>query len=438
MTIEAESGERLYTWRYAPPFIRPPHPIPGRHMKILGLVGVATLLAGYDIQVFGLVAKQMLAEFGRSTADTGPTIALFRLGIVGALAMCLLADVIGRRRLLLITVAGMAVGTLLTAVAPTYETAVGAQLVVRVFGYTDDMLCIVVVAEEFEQRSRGWAIGALGALSALGAGLGYIIFAAVDLLPYGWRGLYAIGAIPLILLAWLRRGLPETRRFEEMKAEAGERNPLTAMWAQLPALLRGYPKRLAILLGMVFIYAFGQAPAISLMPTYMQSESGFAPWMVTATIVGTGLLGLIGSIIIGRLSDRVGRRPTLAVGMAFTTAGFAVLFSGGPMWTVIAGVFFGVFAQIAVNVQVDAVTAELFPTAYRATASGLRYLASIVGGGISLLLHGLVLTPAFGFGGALLVLLIPLPFAIVGVFFLPETASRRLEDIAPLVPIDPH
>ncbi|MCC6919696.1 MAG: MFS transporter [Alphaproteobacteria bacterium] len=431
MTIQPMPAERLYTWRYAPPFMRPPFPITAGNMRVLGLVGVASLLSGYDVQIFGLVAKQFLAEFGRETAATGPTVALFRMGVFGALALCLLADVIGRRALLLLTMAGMALGTLATAFAPTFETAVAAQFVTRVFAYAEDMLCIVVIAEEIEERSRGWAIGVLAALGALGAGVAILTFAAVDILPHGWRGIYVIGAVPLLLLAWMRRGLPETRRFQAMRAARERRQGARDMWRPITTLLRLYPFRAAHIMGIAFLFAFGTAPAIILLPTYLQSDRAFAPWMVTAIYIGTGLFGLLVSIAIGRVSDKVGRRPVMVTGLLLATAGFAALYAAEAVWLIVVGVLFGIFSQLTVNTQYEAVTAEIFPTAYRATASALRYIGGIVGGSVSLLLHGTVLTEPFGFAGAVLILLMPLPLAILGVLLLPETAGRRLEDITP-------
>ena len=431
LTIQAMPEERLYTWRYAPPFMRPPFPVQAGNMRVLGLVGVASLLSGYDVQIFGLVAKQFLAEFGREAADTGPTVALFRMGVFGALALCLLADVIGRRTLLLFTMAGMAFGTLATAFAPTFETAVAAQFVTRVFAYTEDMLCIVVIAEEIEQRSRGWAIGVLAALGALGAGLAILTFAAVDILPHGWRGIYVIGAVPLLLIAWMRRGLPETRLFRAIQAAGERRQGARDMWRPIVTLLRLYPFRAVHIMGIAFFFAFGTAPAIILLPTYLQTERDFAPWMVTAIYVGTGLFGLLVSIAIGRVSDTVGRKPVMVTGLIVATSGFALLYAGGPVWLIVGGVLFGIFSQLTVNTQSEAVTAEVFPTAYRATASALRYIGGIVGGSASLLLHGAVLTEPFGFAGAILILLIPLPLTILGVVLLPETAGRRLEDITP-------
>jgi len=426
----AERAERTYTMAGFPPFMRPPHPVPASHMRLIGLVGIATLLGAYDLQIFGLAAKQILAEFQLTENATGPTIALFRLGVFGALLLCLLADVIGRRRLLLFTILGMALSTAGTAFAPDYETFVAMQFLVRVFGYTEDMLCIVVIAEEVEERTRGWSIGALGTLGTLGAGVAVAMFALVNLLPFGWRAIYVLGAVPLFLLAWMRRGLPETRRFASAAA-AGARpaNPLDA-WRPMIGLLRAYPARLGLLMLAVAPLALGMAPSLALMPTFLQSEHAFSPGMISGVLIGTGLVGLTASMWIGKLSDRVGRRPTLLVGIVLTTIGMAGIYYVDTLWLLVAAILIGVFGQVAVGIQVDAYSAELFPTAYRATSSAMRFMAGIMGGAIGLLLQGAVLAPWIGFGPAVLMLLIPAPLALIGIYFLPETAGRRLEDIS--------
>ncbi len=451
MVNTAERAERTYTMAGFPPFMRPPHPVPASHMRLIGLVGIATLLGAYDLQIFGLAAKQILAEFQLTENATGPTIALFRLGVFGALLLCLLADVIGRRRLLLFTILGMALSTAGTAFAPDYETFVVMQVLVRIFGYTEDMLCIVVIAEEVEERTfgytedmlcivviaeeveertRGWSIGALGTLGTLGAGVAVAMFALVNLLPFGWRAIFVLGAVPLFLLAWMRRGLPETRRFASAAA-AGARpaNPLDA-WRPMIGLLRAYPARLGLLMLAVAPLALGMAPSLALMPTFLQSEHAFSPAMISGVLIGTGLVGLTASMWIGKLSDRTGRRPTLLVGIVLTTIGMAGIYYVDTLWLLVAAILIGVFGQVAVGIQVDAYSAELFPTAYRATSSAMRFMAGIMGGAIGLLLQGAVLAPWIGFGPAVLMLLIPAPLALIGIYFLPETAGRRLEDIS--------
>ena len=60
--------------------------------------------------------------------------------------------------------------------------------------------------------------------------------------------------------------------------------------------------------------------------------------------------------------------------------------------------------------------------------SGSQLVGMVLAGGLSLYLHG-VFAPDFGFADTVLLLVIPMPFAIIALFFIPETAGRTLEDI---------
>lgn len=421
-------GEKLVAWARAPRFIRPPHPVPERHMRLIGLVGIATLLGAYDLNIFGLAAKQVLAEFGKPETATGATIAIFRLGVFGALILCLMADLIGRRKLLLFTVLGMALSTLATAFAPNYEAFLIAQFFVRVFAYTEDMLCIVVIAEEFEERTRGWAISTLGALSALGGGVAVIVFTMVAFLPGEWRAIYFIGAIPLLLLAWLRRGLPETRRFAEAQATQTARRSLSDGWRPMAHLLSTYPGRVVLVILMVVPFAIGAAPTLALMPTFLQNYHAFSPAAVGAAILGTGIIGMVMAMWVGRHSDSVGRRPIAAIWLLVTIAAFALMYTTQSTPLLILAVLFGVFGLVAVGIQIEAIGAELFPTESRATAQAVRFIFQILAGGLGLYLHS-VFAPSFGFAETVLLLVIPMPLALIPLFFIPETAGRPLEDI---------
>ena len=78
----------------------------------------------------------------------------------------------------------------------------------------------VVIAEEIAAKARGWANSTIIAFYFTGAGLAALAFGAVNILPHGWRALYVIGAMPLFLVAFLRRRMPETKRFAA-QGEAG-------------------------------------------------------------------------------------------------------------------------------------------------------------------------------------------------------------------------
>ena len=134
------------------------------------------------------------------------TVAYFRLAHWSALLMAASADLVGRRRLLLMTILGQAIFTLLTAATTDYgHIRRRRRILTRVFGYAEEMLCFVVIAEEVSAGARGWANGTLSAMDYTGAGLASLVFAAVNFLPYGWRAIYVIGAVPIFLVAYLRR-----------------------------------------------------------------------------------------------------------------------------------------------------------------------------------------------------------------------------------------
>ncbi len=184
-----------------------------RQERVFLLVGAA-FFAGYDQNVFGFAAQYVIqASLHIPENELGLTVSYFRLAAIVAMLLAASADLVGRRRLLLITICGQGLFTFATAFAPDYASFVWAQGLTRVFGSAEEMLCFVVIAEEVSSASRGWATGTISALYYLGAGIASLMFGMISFLPYDWRALYIIGALPLFLVAYLRRNLPETQRF---------------------------------------------------------------------------------------------------------------------------------------------------------------------------------------------------------------------------------
>ena len=271
------------------------------------LVGAGTIIANYDVSLYGMALLQIQTTFGIAENAIADVNALFRLGVLPALVLAYLADVIGRRTLLLVTLAGASVATVWTSFAQTTNEFIIAQLLARAFIYTEELLCIVVIAEEFNERVRGWGIGALGAMGALGAGLAAMIFASVNLLPYGWRALYFLGAIPLLYLLWLRRRLPETKRFESNQHKREYLRPIIALFAN-------YPGRMALLIAMAIPAAFASANIVTFQSKFLQSEHGWHPAQVSTMVIIGGIIAILGATTAGTMSDRFGRRAVLSVG----------------------------------------------------------------------------------------------------------------------------
>jgi putative MFS transporter len=359
-----------------------------------------------------------------------PTLSIFRTAAMVALLISASADLVGRRRLLLFTIFGQAVFTLLTAFSGDYLQFVGAQLLTRIFGYSEEMLCFVVIAEEMAAKARGWANGTLAALDYLGAGFASLAFLAVNVMPLGWRGLYVIGAVPLFLVAFLRRNLPETKRFAAQEEIGKTRSKATESLELLRDLVRQHPLRLLTMMTAAAGFGFATAPAAFLASDYLQSVIHYSPLQVNLVFIPGGLVGLALSVRAGRLSDRLGRRITTAAVAACGGIAFALFYSGitgwylGPLWSL---AFFGFLCGDAL---IAGFAIEIVPTRYRATVSGLRYLVNIAAGALSLLLEGRLYDHFQAHAPAVQLLLCTIPVTLLAVLFLPEPAGKSLEEIA--------
>lgn len=415
--------------------LKPPVPIPGSQIKVLLLVGLAFLIAGYDIALMGFVLAPVSKEFGVSLGSEAEIVMWARLGVLLAFPLATLADRFGRRTILLVTITGSAITTLATAFAQNENQFILLQAAVRMFGYAQDMISIVVIAEEIEDRARGWALGLLAASAAVGGGLSGIIFAGIEYLPYGWRSLYVIGAVPIFAIALAWRSMPETRRFQELRKPGtpghvphGAREAL----ANFRSLVTDHGRRFFALLAVTAPLAFGITSASVLMQTFLQSDLHLSPGTVTLIFVGGGFFGLFGNFIAGRLSDSYGRKPVfLIASIGFAIAMAALYLGPHHLWIIALLWGFGVFAFFAMEVVMGAWSAELFPTEQRSTASGARLATNIIFGGAALLTQTFLYEPLGGHAMSIAVLL-PAIFIATATAWLtiPETAGKTLEEIA--------
>jgi putative MFS transporter len=423
-----ENASARFLW--LPPGLRPPEAMVWRQERVFLLVGIAAMFAGFDTNVFGLAVPQIQASLHIPENQIGLTVSYFRIATLAALLLCSAADLVGRRRLLLFTIFGQAIFTLLTAFATDYPQFVWAQILTRVFGYAEEMLCFVVIAEEVSAGARGWANGTLSALNYTGAGLASLAFLGVNVLPHGWRALYVIGAVPLFLLAYLRRTLPETRRFVALEAMEKTRSRWAEALHLLGSLVREYPFRLATILVAAGAFGFALSSASVLSSKYLQSVFHYSPLDVNLVFIPGGLIGLALAIIAGRVSDRIGRKRTTFFVVSVAGVCFALFYSGvggvwlPPLWVLS---FFGFFSGEA---MIAGFAMEIVPTHYRATVSALRYVAEIGTGAVSLALEGRLYDHFHAHGPAIQLLLIAVPITLAAILFLPEPAGKTLEEMA--------
>jgi MFS family permease len=392
-------------------------------------VGLGLFFENYDIGLVNAALPQIAQDLGMQPGESGFYAGAIRLGGVGAFFVLPFADRLGRRRVFLASLVGMSVSTFATALSQTPLQFALLGMLARVFLLTASALALVILVEEFPAERRGAAVGCLSVLGGLGFGASAALYAAVDLLPFGWRALYAVGLAPVALLPFFRRSLRETTRFErDREARGGDAGGLRAWVAPVAALARTHPRRALAMGGAGLLAAMGGIAAFQYSSFFVQDVHGWQPGHYTLLVFGGGSLGLLGNVLGGRGSDHLGRRLVGVTCLAFAPL-FIVSFYQGPALTLALCWGLGVLCTSAGEVVVRTLSAELFPTSHRGSATGWLILVQSLGWASGLFLVGL--GPEGWNGMARTIPLISLACAAAGACLLlvPETNRRELEGI---------
>jgi putative MFS transporter len=195
-----------------------PEPFTPYQRRLFVFLSVATFFEGFDFLALTQILPELRADMGLDQADAGILVAFINVGTVVAYLLVRQADRWGRRRVLTWTIAGYTTFTFLSGFSPNAWVFAGFQMLARVFLIGEYAISMVIAAEEFPAARRGVVIGVISAFASLGsvvcAGVVPILLRA----PWGWRTVYFVGIVPLLILAYARRNLRETRRFEERAA----------------------------------------------------------------------------------------------------------------------------------------------------------------------------------------------------------------------------
>ncbi len=395
-------------------------PLSTYQRKLFAFLGVATFFEGYDFFALTQILPNLRAELGLSEAQAGYLVGFINLGTILAYFLVRKADAWGRRRLLTITIAGYTLFTLLTGFATGAITFAIFQLFARIFLLAEWGVSMIYAAEEFPADRRGMVLGVIQGFSSLGS------IACAGVVPlllhtaYGWRSVYFVGIIPLLLLAFARRGLRESGRF----ASAGvARRPLVAI------LRSPYRKRilqLALIWGLT--YACTQN-AITFWKEFVVAERGFTDGMVgvAVTVAALGSMPLI--FASGKLLDLLGRRRGAVLIYLCLSIFVTLAYQLEGRWPLTISLVLAIFGVSAVLPVLNAYTTELFPTDLRGDAYAW---ANNLLGRVAYVLAPTavgVMAGAVGWGRAVSVTAIfPLLGLCLILLWLPETRGRELEE----------
>jgi MFS family permease len=390
--------------------------------------GLGWMLDAFDVMLYALVLGAIRRELGLDAATAGFLQSLTLVAsAVGGFLFGVLADRWGRARALMLSVLLYSLFTALCGFAAT-----ALQLAVfRVFlglGMGGEWASgAALVSETWSDEDRGKALGFMQSSWAIG----YALAAAVnwfvqDIAGLGWRAVFFVGVLPALFTVWVQHRVKEPvvwqkARLQRERVSFRQAFGGTMLRITLAVTLMNACTMFAWWGLNTWVPSFLSTPASSGGPALGNAAmSGF----VAAMQVGMWF----GYVTFGYISDRMGRRCTYVAYLllaALSVLAYShvrrswLLFALGPVVAFFGTGYFSGFG---------AVTAELYPTAVRATAQGFTYNIGRLASAAAPWLVG-SLAERKGFPAALS--LTATAFVLASVFwgFIPETGGRSVKHI---------
>lgn len=398
----------------------------GEQATHLATAAAAVAVVSFASALVGQLGGPISHTFHASDTTLSNALAVTRLGALIALVGIALADRGGRRRSILIGVVGSAVVCGVSAFSPNLVFFTGAQVLQRAFLIVTATVASVAVVEEAPEGARAYATSMLALAGGFGYSFSVITLPFADIGRQAWRIPFALGALTLLLAPAIARRLAETSRYEALALTNVDRGRVRDIRGQ------GYGRRFVLLAAVAFLLNVFNAPSSQLTNKYLTdvhhfSNSGIALFRT----VTTGIPGLAGLVIGGRLAEVRGRRPIAAIALAVATATQMVFFlTGGLLLWFMSGT--SIIAASAGGIAIGTLGVELFPTETRSTSNGLLGVVGVLGSALGFVITGVLAHPQHEIGRAIALCGIgSLIAAIVLVPLLPESRAHQLDEVSP-------
>jgi len=409
------------------------------------------------ILTVGVALHQLLdpSQYQLIPAYAGAVIAITVFGWgLGGLLGGVLADYIGRKRSMTLTILAYSLLTGLSALSWDWLSFAVFRFLVGLAIGAEWATGASITAELWPAKARGKG----GAFLQSGYPIGSILASGVWLAigssgPGAWRYMYLIGVLPALVTFWIRRNIPESPRWEESnrrrRAAYDLRRQGAALKGEDAALVRftlvdmfaepAVRSRLLLTFVMSLSVTIGYWGVSTFVPSYVGTVATAAGlpaqrWAALAGLV-QNLGALAGFASFGFLADAFGRKPTTILYYLMCLILTPIVY----LWVHDIHVLLLVFAVYGFFIQgvfswTPIWLPELFPTRMRATAAGFIFNAPRLISAIAPLIAGTLIVGLGGYGKAATIIGLFYILGLLAVPFLPETKGAPLPEADALAP----
>lgn len=376
--------------------------------RIVSASMAGTVVEWYDFFLYATAStivfnKILLPKMGN---EYDAIIAAFITYAVGFIARPLggvvfghLGDRVGRKQTLQITIMMIGVATVLMGCLPSYQQiGVWAPILLVALRFIQGLAlggewggAVLLVAEHAPDGQRAfwssWPQAAVplgNVLATLVLWIMTSVLAPPEFLAWGWRVAFWLSAVVVLVGYYIRTRITDAPVFQEAKAEMDrEKNAGFGVWE----VLRKYPRGVLVGMGL----RFAENILYYLVVTFSIVYLGTALKVNTAEILGmiavAHVCHFIAIPLVGRLADRVGRRPVYLAGAILGgTWGFWAFpaFGTRNTWIVLLTIIVGLLFHSLMYAAQPAIMAEMFPTRMRYSGVSIAYqVTSIVAGSLA-------------------------------------------------------
>lgn len=432
---------------------------------IAAVAATGGLLFGFDTGVISGALLFIKQEWALSSVSQGLVVSAVLIGaVMGAAFSGKIADIFGRRNIIIVTAIIFFFGSLGSALAPDEHWLIFTRIIIGVAIGIASFTVPLYISEISPSNIRGALVSLNQLAITIGIVASYLVDGAFSEVTHGWRYMFGVGIVPALILAIGMWCLPKTPRWlmsknredearkvlskleSEEKVEshilqmkqtlseeksAGSLKELMMPWLR-PALIIG--------VGLMFFQQMtGINTVIYYAPTIFQKAGFVSATSAIYATVGVGLINVLFTVVSIKLIDRLGRKPLLSGGLigmviSLVVLGFAFQFEtslGAMLKWVTIGSLLVYIASFAISLGPIAwlIISEIYPLKIRGVAMSIATLSNWAFNFVVALTF-LPLLDALGTPATFWL------YALLGIggwffckFYMPETKGRTLEEI---------